>query len=1029
MFKRKKNKPDHIGEPQKPAEEVNFEEQQDIRQKKVKKFHKRLKWYHILAAVLVLAIALLFIIWHLLPKKTLVVAVMDKTVLSYSEDGDIIKDNIYRKHRGFYWILNQQKYVKPDGTSYDYKHDYFGPMLDGEGAFDHSVEFSDSETKPDLVYLSDAYGLGNDTFGYYNGSTPLNGGISDDDMSYINFAYESGAPIITEAALFSSPLSDSVRAQLVNLLGVSPKKWIGRYIVDLEDFTDVPDWAPPMYEQQEGVEWRFTGPGIMLVSEDGKIIVLEQNTDFITKDLLKIYINEEYKKEFGDCGNCNFYNWFELIEPNYGVENIATFEFDLNATGMEKIKEISKTPRFCAITRRQEEGYAPVYYFAGDFNDYVSGERYGGFLFANQFWKFLSYDRQGDISNFYWRFYNPLIRHILNDTKSTVYTEEKESHEEVSRVNNGSFQIYEDENWKKLELKAVSLNADEPGTDKYSRDFTYYENLISNAADLGVNCIEAKDLYPPEFYAAVSRHNKDSDNQKIYIIQRVKKPADLKAADYLTEDGIKKWESAVRSTVDALHGKATVESIKTGRVSYFNDVSDCVLCIVVDPELTAENVKQIKGLSSYSYSGDYVKDSKGINGFAAFLYDTAQSASYDSYDYYTPVAISTDMNMLKGQSYVNSKDAYQFRDYAAPECKQYVFNEILMDPERIDYLSGASGAAYSDSVIADLAKADPDTLISGVSFSNVNAIFGQDAVTEEEQGAAITDALKAIKDSGMLGAVVYDLNDSWSAIGEDMAKYSGSASTGYLWHNTCDSAQMTGLLALDSKIPDTPGLVLSDDDLVQAVSMYSDESYMYITLELFEELDYKENAMFVGIDTYQRNDGEYFYAKDFTPNSLSGMEYTLRFEGKQDAALYVTRSYDRSRGSASSKESYSGEYNKVADLSYGGFTSSDTQFYQTGSTINIRLPWTWLNVAEPSKKLVINDPSLDQPQAKTVTTNGALVSVMIGERKEGDLIYGFPADKHDPGYKVFEWSKWETVNYAIRQKESYGILQQYFTAN
>jgi hypothetical protein len=78
---------------------------------------------------------------------------------------------------------------------------------------------------------------------------------------------------------------------------------------------------------------------------------------------------------------------------------------------------------------------------------------------------------------------------------------------------------------------------------------------------------------------------------------------------------------------------------------------------------------------------------------------------------------------------------------------------------------------------------------------------------------------------------------------------------------------------------------------------------------------------------------------------------------------------------------------------------------------------------------VINDPSLDQPQAKTVTTNGALVSVMIGERKEGDLIYGFPVDKHDPGYKVFEWSKWETVNYSIRQKESYGVLQQYFTAN
>ena len=1031
MSKEKENKPDQIKEQQKTDEEVKFEEQQNIRKSKIKAFQKRLKWYHILAAVVVLAISLLFIIWHLIPKKAMNVAVLDKTVLSYSEDDDIVKDNVYRKHRGFYWLLNQQRCVKPDGSWYDYKRDYFGPMLDEEGAYDYSVEFSDADSKPDLVYLADAYGLGNDTYGHYNGGTPLNGGISDDDMSYINFAYESGAPIIAETAIFSSPLSDSVRAQLIDLLGVTPTKWIGRYIVDLEDFTDVPDWAPPMYEQQEGVEWRFTGPGILLVSEDGKIIILEQNTDFISKDLLKIYINNDYKKEFGDCGKCNFYNWFELIEPNYGVENIATFEFDLNATGMEKIKEISKTPRFCAVTRRQEEGYAPVYFFAGDFNDYVSGNRYGGFLFANQFYKFLSYDRQGDISNFFWRFYNPLVRHILRDTKTTVYTEEAESHAEISRVNNGSFQIYEDENWKNLSLKAVSLNADEPGKEKYSRDFTYYESLISSAGELGVNCIEAKELFPPEFYAAVSRHNKNPDNQKIYIIQRIKKPDGLAQADYVTEDGLEQWQNTIQTAVDALHGNTAAESEKTGRVSYFIDVSDSVLCVVVDPELTADNLKKISGIASYTYSGDYVTDSKGVSGFAAFLYDAAQSASYDAYGYYTPVSVSSDMNMLKGLSFVKEKEAYLLNGFAASECGQYIFTNIMLDPERISSSGKASDTVYSKygSVMGEIAKTAPDALVSGVSFSDANAVFGQDAVTEDEQGSAIVDALRAVKDNRLLGAVVYDLNDSWSAVGADMAKYSSAPSTGYLWHNTCDSTQMTGLLALDSEMPDTPGLVLSDDDLVQAVSMYSDEGYMYITLQLFEEIDYKANAMFVGIDTYQRNDGEYYYAKDFTPNSLSGMEYTIRFENKQKATLYVTRSYNRTRGSAVTKESYTGEYDKVADLTYGGFTSGDTQFYQTGSTVNIRLPWTWLNVADPSKKLVISDPKLDQPQAKTVTTNGALVSVMIGERKEGDLIYAFPVDKHDPGYKVFEWSKWDTVNYSIRPKESFGILKQYFSSN
>ena len=1029
LFKSKK--PDKNAPLEKTEDEKKFEEQQDIRKSKIKAFRKRLKWYHILAAVIVLVIVSMFVIWHLLPRKELNVSVMDKTVLSYSKDDEIIKDNVYRKHRGFYWIMNQQKYVKPDGTNYDYKTDYFGPMLDEEGDYDHSVEFNDATSKPDMVYLSDAYGLGNDTFGHYNGGTPLNGGISDDDMSYINFAYESGAPIIAEATLFSSPLSDSVRAQLISMLGVTPTKWIGRYIVDLEDFTDVPDWAPPMYEQQEGVEWRFTGPGILLVSEDGKIIILEQNTDFISKDLLKIYINEDYKREFGGCDRCNFYNWFELIEPNYGVENIATLEFDLNATGMEKIREISKTPRFCAISRRQEEGYAPVYFFAGDCNDYVNGERYGNFLFANEFFKFLSYDRQGDISNFFWRFYNPLIRKILNDTKTTVYTEESKEHAEISRVDNDSFQVYENENWKNMDIKAVSVNANEPGKETYSRDFTYYQNLIENASDLGVNCVEAKGLLPPEFYAAVSRHNNNKEKQKIYIIQRVKKPESLEVKDYLSEDGLEKWKTSVQNAVKALHGNASVDSEKMGRLSYFIDVSDSVLCLIVDPELTAENLAQIKNSASYSYSGENVIESKGLNGFAAYLYDAAQTASLENYGYRTPISVSTDMDIMKGLSFVKDSSAYVFDGYTSSDCEQYSFTSVMLDVERIVSTGKAGDSVYSKykSVLSEIAKIAPDTLVSGISISDVNAAYGQEAVTEDEQGSLIVDALRAVKDNRLLGGVVYDLNDTWSAIGEEMSKYTASQSTSYLWHNTCDSAQMTGLVALDSVIPQTPGLVLSDDDLAQAISMYADESYMYITLQLLEEIDYKTNAMFIGIDTYQRNDGEYFYAKDFTPNSLSGMEFTIRFEDKQKAAFYVTRNYNRLRGSAVSKESYSGEYDKVADLVYGGFSSGDTQFYQTGSTVNIRLPWTWLNTADPSKKLVISDPKLDQPQAKTVTTNGALISVMIGERKDGDLIYAFPVDKHDPGYKVFEWKKWEKANYSIRPKESFNIIKRFFSAN
>ena len=109
MSKEKKNKQNDFV-PTTPEEKA-FEEQQETRQRKVRPFVKRLKWYHIVAAVIVIFLVLLFGIWHLIPKKTMNVAVLDKTVLAYADDENIVKHTVYRKHQGFYWILHQQRYV------------------------------------------------------------------------------------------------------------------------------------------------------------------------------------------------------------------------------------------------------------------------------------------------------------------------------------------------------------------------------------------------------------------------------------------------------------------------------------------------------------------------------------------------------------------------------------------------------------------------------------------------------------------------------------------------------------------------------------------------------------------------------------------------------------------------------------------------------------------------------------------------------------------------------------------------------
>jgi hypothetical protein len=118
----------------------------------------------------------------------------------------------------------------------------------------------------------------------------------------------------------------------------------------------------------------------------------------------------------------------------------------------------------------------------------------------------------------------------------------------------------------------------------------------------------------------------------------------------------------------------------------------------------------------------------------------------------------------------------------------------------------------------------------------------------------------------------------------------------------------------------------------------------------------------------------------------------------------------------------------VSKLNYGGFTRGENQFYQTGSTIYIRIPWSWLNVTDPSSKIVLNDDGDLDNQAKTVSTNGAIVSALIADKATKDQLYLFPETKHDPSYKTFKWNAWEKCEYSLREKEGYAILTKYFSS-
>ena len=977
------------------------------------KKRKKAKWYFLIPLALLLLIAFVFVGWRLKPKTALNVAVLDQTVLSVEDDNDIDIGSSYRKHQGLFWLLEQQRYVFEDGNFYNTKTDYFGPLLDDVGKIKSYRNLSELDYQPDLMYVSDVYGATDDSYGYFDGSAAKGSGVSVDDMSVISYAYENGATVVAEMELFNSNLDSSVYSQLTSLCGVSPTGWVGRYIYDLQDFTDVPDWAPPMYEKQEGVEWQFSGPGILLVSAD-KIIVLEQKTDFESKNLLKIRINDDFKKEFGSCSkNVNFYNWFEIVEPNSSTEVLASFEFDVNATGMEKLKGVLRTPTFAAAMRKKVEGKAPVYYFAGDFNDYVSRENYNRFLFADTVYRWISYDRQGDISNFYWNFYNPLMKKILSEIEPRPKDKSQSGETLVSRVSDDGFQIKDGGKWKRVTLNAVSVNGHEPGEKELSRNYTFYQTLVDEAVKMGANCIYAKEILPPEFYRAVSANNSQAGSKKLYIMQNID-VADLdeKAA-----------KSRLEAALKALSGSGTLELSDGSSATYFVDMSDCLIAVAASSD-------SVHG--DYTYSGEYASGS-GEQGFAAMLFDAVQSYAQKQYERFIPVGVFSDAQAVKGSGF-EADGAYSLQSVISDkECRQhYSFTAVGLDSigtaisARADVFAGESDA-YSAAFERLQSASGGRLVVTGVGASSANGFAERGGVTEKEQAQRTIALLTSADDAGALAAVAADLNDDWTAVSDELYPFTVPLDNNCLWHNTADPAQTTGFISYDVSTPEKSGINLADDDRVQMMSLSSNEGYFYISAQLLTEIDYSTEQLFIGLDTYQRNDGEYYYSKDYTPTALSGMEYVIRFDGKQEASLYVTSSYARSKDGYATKESYSGDYTLVSKLGYGSFSSGDNQFYQTGSTIHIRLPWSWLNVTDPSQRVVINNSGELSGQAKTVSTDGAIVSVLIADKGTGDQLYLFPETKQEASYKTFKWSTWEKVSYTVREKDGFALMEKYFS--
>jgi hypothetical protein len=364
-----------------------------------------LKVYSILAVILII-IASPFVYWKVQESKTLKVVIIDKTV----------PDSTYREHKGFMWILNNLKIKNGDSnTKFDYDKDYYGffPLANEKYTI---KEIPENLGKPNLIYITDTYGVYNEDFyeskDAGNRSKIIYGGTKASEVASIKNALDNNT-IIGEFNILASPTDNKVREEIQDIFGLKWEGWIGRYFADLSNKnTEIPNWMRENYANQQGEKFDFKGAGIVFVNSDDTIVVLRQDVE-LGKGFNKINFTDSAKNEFQVKNNVNYYYWFEVTKANADTEVLASYKIDVRKEGKQLLDKHNLPSEFPAVARKK--GPYTSYYFAGDFADSNSTPNMysaSGMQLLN---KITTFEEDTNQNYFYWNVYYPLIKNVLKN--------------------------------------------------------------------------------------------------------------------------------------------------------------------------------------------------------------------------------------------------------------------------------------------------------------------------------------------------------------------------------------------------------------------------------------------------------------------------------------------------------------------------------------------------------------------------------------------------------------------------------------
>jgi hypothetical protein len=272
------------------------------------------------------------------------------------------------------------------------------------------------------------------------------------------------------------------------------------------------------------------------------------------------------------------------------------------------------------------------------------------------------------------------------------------------------------------------------------------------------------------------------------------------------------------------------------------------------------------------------------------------------------------------------------------------------------------------------------------------------------------------------------------------------------WHNVNDPEQNYGILANENTEPRGKGLTFAGARGIEEMELNHNEAYLFIDIYLAEEFDPQKQELRLGFDVHERDRGDFLYSPDLQRRAPSGMEFMLVVDAG-GAKLLAHPEYAFTDKKLAPAATMNGEYiellrlvnravvtksgEKIEELffnesvlEYGEFKENKYTWFREGNLFKFRIPWSKLNIADPSSLSVIFDErenipgDLERDYLRTESMEGIIVSPILIE-KETNRVAGALQERNREKL-LYTWEGWNLPLYEQRFKESYRIIREYF---